>query len=245
VRRVILAIALLGTTDVGRAAQILENSLTVQQRERSFEIYVPEKIAALPPLLVLLHGSGQDGLYMTKLWKDFADGHGMILLAPNALHTDSWRLKEDGPQFIAAAIDAARVEHPFDQRQVYLFGQSGGAVYALILAMLESDYFAAVSVHAGAWRRPDEFNAMGFADQKIPVQIIIGDQDEFFSLDAAHRTETALQEAGFPVDLLIVEGQHHWYTDRTAPGINEIAWSFLARHKRDSAPLYKIYKSDR
>jgi len=228
--------------DTCAAADIVKKPIVVDQRDRDYYLYVPDRQTALPPLLVLLHGSGQDGLYMADLWKGTAEREGIVLVAPNALRNDAWRLKEDGPQFIAAVIAAAQSDHPSDPHRVYLFGQSGGAVYALLLGMLESDFFAGVSVHAGAWRHDNEFNAIHYAGRRIPVQIILGDQDEFFPVSAARRTENQLRDAGFPVDLKVIEGQHHWYTADTAPAINDMAVAFLTQQRLAANPVFRLYK---
>ena len=44
---------------------------------------------------------------------------------------------------------------------MYLFGHSAGAGQALYLSLLESEYFAATAVHAGALRTEDDRNISG------------------------------------------------------------------------------------
>src|ERR1043166_8093231 len=100
------------------------------------------------------------GAHIAALWEDFAARRGIILVAPDALHRDAWRLKDDSPNFLHAVVNEVQTRYAADRRRLYLFGQSGGAVYGLTLAMLESDYFAAIAIHAGAWRLPAEFKAI-------------------------------------------------------------------------------------
>src|SRR5262249_7820110 len=142
-----------------------------------------------------------------------ADQEGIILAAPDSLQIEAWHLDKDGPDFLRAVVDDVAQREKIDGRRVYLFGQSGGAVYALTLAMLESNYFAAVAIHAGAWRERGEFQVMDYAKRRIPLKIIIGDRDEFFSISSVRQTQSALSDAGFPIDVSVLEGRHHVYSD--------------------------------
>jgi predicted esterase len=193
-------------------------------------------------MVLLLHGSGDSGAAMAALWKDLADRAGIILAAPNAWRNDGWRIGHDTPDFLRAVVQAVEAKHPVDERRVYLFGQSGGAVYALIMAMLESRYFAAVAVHAGAWREAAEFRALAYARRKIPLKIIVGDRDEFFSGSAVRRTQAALQTAGFPIEIEMVPGQHHAYTVEIAPSVNDSAWRFLSNQTLADPPVFTTYQ---
>ena len=224
------------------AADIAKRTLAFGERMRSYYLYVPESLpAGRAPLLVLLHGSGRDGHAIIRLWKADADRNGIMLLAPNALHRDAWRLRDDSPDFIRAAIDAAASEHAIDARRLYLFGQSGGAVYALLLSMIESEYFAATAVHAGAWRTPLEFRALHYLKRNIPVAIVIGSRDEFFPLAAVHKTERAMKRAGIPIEVTVIAGQHHWYNGKSAPQINPISWEFLRSKHLAQPPVFSRY----
>jgi dienelactone hydrolase len=98
-----------------------------------------------------------------------------------------------------------------------------------------------MAIHAGAWRHPDEFKLIGFAERRIPLKIIVGDRDEFFPLRAVRATQDALKRAGFPIEVEIVPRQHHRYNESTAPGINESAWTFLRDKTLGEAPVFTDY----
>jgi len=217
-------------------------SITFAAIEREYELYIPASATNdSAPLLVLLHGSGGSGRYMINLWRADADRDGMVLVAPNSLHPDGWRLREDSPEFIKAIVDAVTGSAHIDTSRIYLFGQSGGAVYAMTLAMLESEYFAAVAIHAGAWRHDTELHLVTLATRKVPIKIIVGDRDEFFSLASVRASTDALRTAGFPVEAEIVAGQHHWYEQKTAPQINASAWTFLKGVTLNGQPRFTSY----
>ena len=138
-------------------------------------------------------------------------------------------------------IEAVKAHAAIDPRRVYLFGQSGGAVYALSLAMLESRYFAAMSIHAGSWRHPDDFKQLALAQRRIPMEILIGDKDEYFSLTSVRETIRALAGKDFPTQLHITPGQHHGFSPDIAPGVEDQAWDFLKDKALDADPLFQDY----
>ena len=117
-------------------------------------------------------------------------------------------------------------EHAIDTRRIYLFGQSGGAVYALTLSVLESEFFAATAIHAGSWRERKEFETLRFAKRKIPIEIFIGSRDPYFTVKSVQETVAALQKAGHPARFTIIPRHDHDYAD-VALKINPVAWEFV------------------
>jgi poly(3-hydroxybutyrate) depolymerase len=238
------AVLLLAATPA-LAAETTDQTITVAGRQRSYLAYVPDGLKGPAPVLILLHGSSvepdQPAEHIIQLWRDKADREGIMLAAPRASHVEGWRPSRDGPDFIKAVIDQVSAHAAVDPHRVYLFGQSGGAVYALTLAMLESRYFAAMSIHAGAWRHPDEFKVLAMGQRPIPMEILIGDQDEYFRLSAVRETIQALVAKGFPASLQITPGQHHGFNEKTAPGIEDQAWDFLKDRTLKADPVFQDY----
>jgi poly(3-hydroxybutyrate) depolymerase len=224
------------------AETIVKGSLSYAGHDRTYYLQLPDEVTAPAPLVVLLHGSGGNGLFMAEQWHDEAAAQGIILLAPDSLHQDAgWDLHEDGPGYIHALIAAVAAAHRIDFRRLYVFGQSGGAVYTLTLAMLESEYFAAAAFHAGGWRRPAEYKVIDFATRKIPIAMWVGDQDEYFSTASVHATQHVLTGAGFPAELHLLDGRRHSYKD--VPGdFHDRVWAFLSSHVLDGAPRYVEYR---
>jgi poly(3-hydroxybutyrate) depolymerase len=224
------------------AAGIVPETFSDGGTDRRFYLYVPDTAKAEgAPLLVLLHGSGGEGSWMIRLWQADADAKGIILVAPNSLHEDGWRIGPDGPAFVCAMADDVAGRYRADRRRIYLFGQSGGAVFALHLALLESRFFAAAAVHAGAFRDDRDFNALPYATRKTPLAIVIGDRDEYFEMSSVTNTQHVLERAGFPISVTIVPGMHHYYTAKVAPGVNATVWDFLKGKALDDAPAYVAY----
>jgi len=211
-------------------AQVAKEKIQSQGKQRTYYLYVPEssKASASPSLVVLLHGTDRNGLSLVEKWKDLADKEGFIIVGPDASGS-GWRTPEDGPEFIHELIEMLIAKFKIDPQRLYLFGHSAGAVFALDLAMFESNYFAAVAVHAGAWRTNQEFEFVELAKRKIPLKIIVGDRDSFFPLAAVEATESKLKELQFPIEVFVMKGHDHWYYD-LAPEINRNAWDFLKQN---------------
>jgi predicted esterase len=224
------------------ADRITKETLESQGKKRTYYLMVPDsaKSSTSVPLIVLLHGSGRNGLSLMEKWKELASREGIIIAGPDSRDSQGWQIPGDGPGFIHELVDTLRAKHPINPRRVYLFGHSAGAVFALNLSMMESEYFAAAAVHAGSWRTQTELSARDYAKRKTPLAIIVGDKDTFFPLPSVKATEAALKERGFSVEVKVMKGHDHWYYD-LAPQINRDAWDFLKRRELNEDPRYEAY----
>ena len=224
------------------AATVSAHTIEVAGAMRTFYLYVPEKTqpAGNPPLLLVLHWTSGDGRAALRPWTALAEREGAVIVAPNATTPVGWRIREDGPAFLRSIVEAVAAQTPFDPRRVYLFGVSAGAVHALTVGVLESEYFAAVAVYAGSWRDRESFKALDFATRKIPVAIEIGDRDEQFSMNSVLATRAALLAAGHPFALTVLPGEDHEYAG-VALKASRHAWSFLRPVTLPDAPHFREY----
>lgn len=233
---------LLFSIHVQASDKISKETLTSQGRKRTYYLYIPAAVASKTnvPLVVLLHGSGRNGLSLVEKWKDLAGEEGFIIVGPDAGGSEGWRTPEDGPDFIRDLVEALRAKYPINPRRVYLFGHSAGAVFAINLSMMESEYFAATAVHAGSWREQNEFSQIDYAKRKLPLAIFVGDHDQYFSMASVRATEAALKDKSFPIEVTVMKGHDHWYYD-LAPQINRNAWDFLKKYELNVEPKYEEY----
>lgn len=206
---------------------------------RTYYLLVPAaaKKARPAPLLVLLHGSGRDGRSLLEKWESLAKKEGIVLVGPNALSPEGWRIPEDGPGFLYDLIEMLALQLDIDSRRVYLFGHSAGAGHALAMAVLESEYLAAVAVHAGAMHE-SMFPLIEGAARKTPIGMWVGTRDTLFPVAVVRATRNALTAKGFAPELTEISGHTHWYYDR-APQINRDAWAFLRQHLLPAEPKYE------
>lgn len=222
--------------------KIAKESIRSQGKERTYYLFVADNIGPTTPvpLIVLLHGSGRNGLSLIERWKDLAKKEAFIIVGPDASTSHGWKIPEDGPEFIYELVEALAAKYPINKRRVYLFGHSAGAGQALYLSLLESEYFAATAVHAGALS-PEDGAYIDRARRKIPIAIFVGTNDNFFPLPVVRATRDALAGRGFKVELTEMKDHTHWYYDR-APEINRNAWDFLKRHELSEDPKYQQHR---
>jgi poly(3-hydroxybutyrate) depolymerase len=238
----LLMMVMLLASQARAADKITKETFGSGGHTRTYYLLVPEaaKRQTPAPMIVLLHGSGRDGRSLLEKWEPLARKEGIVLVGPDALSRDSWRIPEDGPDFLYDLIEMLRVQLDVDGRRVYLFGHSAGAGHALVMALLESEYLAAVAVHAGALS-PAMFPTIERAPRKTPIAIWVGTNDQLFPLPVVRATRDALKQHGFEPVLTEINGHTHWYYDR-APEINKSAWQFLQKHALGADAKYQRYE---
>lgn len=240
--RIPLAIALLfaAVCSVSAKDDITKELITSNGKARAYYLYVPSTIKGPAPLIIALHGSNRTGVTLVEKWKDYAKKEGIILAGPDATNLRGWGSPQDGPDYLRDLVEELKSKYPINPRRVYLFGHSAGASFALHMALMESEYFAAAAIHAGALRS-DDMGVIELAKRKIPISMQIGDSDPLVPVKVVRATRDALKDAGFMVDLIEIENHDHWYYDK-ASKFNQTAWEFLKKHQLDSDPQYQKYK---
>jgi poly(3-hydroxybutyrate) depolymerase len=245
VRRAALIIAVgLAFTATARSApadSIVTRGLK-QVRGRTYFLYLPPDIKPDEklPLIVALHGSGRDGRTIVEPWQALAKRERLIVAGPNAQNAAAWYVPADGPDLLYFLVDEIAAEHPVDRRRVYLFGHSGGAIFALTMAVLEPEYFAAVAIHAGALAEGVTDELLNAAARRIPTAIFVGDRDPLFPLDVVRKSRDRLAAAGYPVSFHEIPSHDHNYYARSRQ-INEDAWQFLKPIQLTGEPKYAVH----
>lgn len=239
---VLLLAALLGLGLPGfpTNGKTTKESFETRGGKRTYYLFVPKDLpqSSKIPLLMTFHGSNRNGYSLVEKWQDLAGKDGFIIAGPDSRDSKAWNVPADGPDMLYELAELLKSKYPIDPRRVYLFGHSAGAVFALNVGLLESEYFAAVAVHAGAFRDESEYAVVNFAERKIPLAIFVGVSDQFFPLGVVRATRDALVKVGFPVELTEIPHHDHWYYNM-APRINRSAWDFLKTKQLDSDPHYE------
>ena len=178
------------------------------------------------PAVMLLHGAGDRPANMVDAWKRIAKKEKIVLLAPE-LPRDP-KFEDAAPQVFRCVVEDARQFVGIDAQRVYLFGNSMGGYLAFDGAMFESQYFAAVAVHAN--RIADEYTGIvARAQRKTPIAIYIGDHDQFFPVESVRKTRDLLLKSGFPVHYVELANHDHNYYARSDE-INSDAWKFFEKY---------------
>ena len=232
------AVALMAFVITLEAQKVAKQTVTADGTDRTYYRFVPDGDARVP-LIVLLHGSGRDGTTLIEPWQSLAKKDGIALVAPDSSDRQSWNIGRDGPAFMYAVVEALRAGGRIDERRMYLFGHSAGGHHAIDIALLESEYFAAAAVHAGALTHDQEL-MVNQADRKIPIAMWNGTDDRVVPLQAARLTRDFLLKQGFDVKLNEMPRHTHDYYTRSGD-INRGVWEFLKEHRLAAEPKYKQY----
>lgn len=183
------------------------------------KVYIPTSYDPVrsAPMALLLHGSGDRGHTMIRAFRDLAEEHGVILLAPDALDY-SWdimvagarlrgvkRVPDWGPDVdrIDSALQKAFATFAVDPKRVSLIGFSDGAGYGLSLGANNADLFETVIAFApGLLMRVN-------GEGRGRVMLVHGERDEVLPVKPTKTIfAPALKQLGFKVELRLFDGGH-------------------------------------
>jgi poly(3-hydroxybutyrate) depolymerase len=194
--------------------------------EYRYELFSPVK-GEVSPAVVLLHGAGDHADTFIETWKQIAREKHIVLIAPELPREP--KFEQAAPSVFRCMVEDAKQLAAVDPRRIYVFGHSMGGYLAYDAAMFDSEYFAAVAVHA--MRIDDDYTwILGRAKRKTPIAIYIGDSDQFFPVVRVRQTRDLLVKSGFPVHYVELKGHDHNYYD-LADSINTDAWKFLSQYQ--------------
>jgi phospholipase/carboxylesterase len=172
-------------------------------------LYVPPTYLAehTAPLVVLLHGAGEDARDGLALLRGQADGAGLILLAPSSREY-TWDViasRRYGPDIAAIdrALEWAFSRYAVDPTRVGLGGYSDGASYALSLGITNGDLFTHVLAFSPGFMAP--------AGQEGSPRVFVshGTRDGWLPIDRCSRVIVPqLERAGYEVRYREFVGGH-------------------------------------
>jgi phospholipase/carboxylesterase len=172
-------------------------------------IYVPPTYQAgrPAPVVVLLHGAGEDARDGLALLRSQADGAGLILLAPTSSEY-TWDViagRRYGPDLpaIDRALEGTFSRYAINPTRVAVGGYSDGASYALSLGITNGDFFTHVLAFSPGFVAP--------AGQEGSPRIFIshGTGDRWLPIDScSRRIVPKLGRAGYEVRYREFEGGH-------------------------------------
>jgi predicted esterase len=197
------------------AAKRFEQYKAAAQADKPLTI-VPDDLDAdeMPPLLIVLHGSGGTPEPLAELYEHTASKLGMILVVPSALRPwgagFGWIYRDESEWRVLDLIERFEQSHNIDTSRVYLAGFSQGANVTLAVGLKHPSKFAGLFPVCGHYE-PDVM-PIRESESRPPIYLMIGARDPF-----AHTFREAvrpLKDAGFPVRLRVLQGVAHEYPKR-------------------------------
>ncbi|HYD06092.1 MAG TPA: PHB depolymerase family esterase, partial [Reyranella sp.] len=175
------------------------HTITVDQTERSYVLYVPPSVKQPAALVIVMHGAGgsaQSAIAQTGFDAE-ADKRGFIVAYPEGTARPNGRFHTwnagaccgvavergmDDVGFIRAMVADIAAHRPIDSRRIYATGLSNGGMMAYRLACEASDLVAAIApVSAVIVVAPCEprfpvsvLHIHGTADQFVPIEGGVG-----------------------------------------------------------------------
>jgi poly(3-hydroxybutyrate) depolymerase len=205
-----------------------------QKRDYLYQIPAAADPSKPLPAVVLIHDQGGYDTDIMGSWKGLASNRGFIAIAPEALHNTLWNTQTDGPAYLHAVVDEVAKKHPIDRTRVYLFGVSGGGIYALAIGIYDANYWAATAVHA-AILDPSNYSLFAHAPRKEPFEDWVGDQDADHDLRMMTNQHDAFVKAGFPFEVHIIPNSSGSYGN-VLDEVNDGSWKFFTKYHLDTAP---------
>jgi phospholipase/carboxylesterase len=172
-------------------------------------LYVPPTYGAEcpAPLVVLLHGAGEDARDGLALLRSQADETGTVLLAPSSREY-TWDLlvgRRYGPDVAAIdrALESTFSRYAVDPTLVAVGGYSDGASYALSLGIANGGLFSHVLAFSPG------FVALAEREGSPRLFVSHGTRDGWLPIDrCSRRIVPQLERAGYEVQYREFEGAH-------------------------------------
>ncbi len=177
---------------------LTEGTIEVGGLKRIYLTYVPRGLAKGAPLVVAMHGSGENGAQMrieTGYGFDrLADKNGFAVVYPNA-YEGYWngcnivgdysanKLNIDDLGFLGAMVDKLVGEIGIDPGRVFAAGISRGGSMALRLALEAPSRFRAVAAVSENEPAPENFKCKPMGQGTSSVMIMNGTKDPLVPFD--------------------------------------------------------------
>ncbi|MFI4967339.1 MAG: alpha/beta hydrolase family esterase [Gammaproteobacteria bacterium] len=205
---------------------LTKGSLEWGRLKRTYRSYVPRGLPKGAPLVVVLHGSDQNGAE-ARVWTGYgfdrqADAHGFAVVYPDG-YQGNWdacnivgdysanKLHIDDVGFLTALADKLIGELGLDPKRVFATGVSRGGHMAYRLALEAPGRFRAVAAVSANVPIPENFKCKPAAQGSASVMIMDGTADplntfeggevKFFGMYARGKVLSARESGRYFADL--------------------------------------------
>ena len=182
------------------AGTLTRVTIEVDGLTRIYRTYVPRDLPKGAPVVVVLHGSGENGAQMRIEtgygFERLADEHHFAVVYPNALeHGGDWNacgtvgdVRANGPGmddvgFLTKVVDKLVTEIGVDPGRVFAVGSSRGGFMAFRLALEAPSRFRAVAAVSANVHTPDNFKCKPAQNGTSSIMIMNGTADPLVPFD--------------------------------------------------------------
>lgn len=180
------------------SGKLARGTLEVGGRKRTYLTYVPLGLKKGAPLVVVMHGSGENGAHMRKAtgygFERLADEHGFAVVYPDG-YEGYWnacnvagdysanKLNVDDVGFLTGIADKLIAEIGVDRDRVFAAGISRGGHMAFRLALEAPSRFRAVAAVSANVPVPENFKCRPVEQGTSSVMIMNGTKDPLNPFD--------------------------------------------------------------
>ncbi len=174
------------------SGKLIKGTLEVGGLKRTYLTYIPRGLPQGAPLVVVLHGSGQNSEQMRRAtgygFERLADEHGFAVVYPNG-YEGYWnacnivgdysanKLNVDDVGFLTGVLDKLSTEIGVDRDRAFAVGVSRGGHMAFRLALEAPSRFRAVAAVAANVPAPENFKCKPVGNGTSSVMIMNGTKD--------------------------------------------------------------------
>ncbi len=233
--------------------------------KRTYLSYVPQGFAKGAPLVVAMHGSGQNGAEM-RTWTGYgferlADEHGFAVVYPNA-YDGYWnacnivgdysanKRNIDDVGFLTGIVDKLIAEIGVNSDRVFAIGISRGGSMAFRLALEAPSRFRAVAAVSASVPMLENFKCQPAQQGTASVMIMNGTKDpinpfdggevKFFGLLKRGKVRSSQESAQYLADLNNITGTPEMSQTQMADGFH-IEQTLWRNDKKIEVELVAIY----
>ncbi|QAY59660.1 hypothetical protein ET475_06410 [Microbacterium protaetiae] len=165
--------------------------IVVDGRERTYGLFIPERLGTGAPLLIVLHGSGQTGESVRRAtgfeFDELAARDGAVVAYPDgyrrgwndgrlASRTPARREEIDDVTFLTTLVDRIAAEHGIHPRRVFAVGYSNGGQLTFRLLADSPALLAGVAVIGANLPEPSN-RGYGPFTRPVPFLTVAGTAD--------------------------------------------------------------------
>jgi polyhydroxybutyrate depolymerase len=234
------------TPEVPRlSGKLTEGAVEVGGRKRTYLTYVPQGFTKGAPLVVVMHGSGQNGAQM-RIWTGYgferlADKHGFAVVYPDG-YEGYWnacnivgeysanKLNIDDVGFLTGMVAKLITEIGVDPGRVFATGISRGGHMAFRLALEAPSRFRAVAAVSANVPAPENFkcrpagqgtsSAMIMNGTKDPLNPFDGGEVKLFGLFARGKVRSSRESGQYFADLNNIPGMPETNQTQVSDGVH-------------------------